>query len=106
LLLCRFFYFSELEIDPFTGIYKFPAVISNQQETEKDNKVERLTAHVREAARVAEETSMDREFDAMSWLDLTLEDSPDFFDCCFDTGWEALSEEERRERSAAIRKVL
>ena len=106
MLLCRFFYFGDLEIDPFTGIYKFPAGISNQQETEKENKVETLTVHVREAARVAEETSMDGEFNAMSWLDLTLEDSPEFFDCFFDTGWEALSEEERRERSAAIRKVL
>jgi 4-oxalocrotonate tautomerase len=42
----------------------------------------------------------------MSWLDLTLEDNPESFDCCFDTTWDELSENQRQERMNAIRKVL
>jgi 4-oxalocrotonate tautomerase len=65
-----------------------------------------LTEQIREAARVAEEVSMYDDFNAMSWLDLTLEDNPEFFDCFFSTNWEELSENERQERTTTIRKVL
>jgi 4-oxalocrotonate tautomerase len=65
-----------------------------------------LTEQIREAARVAEEVSMYDDFDAMSWLDLMLEDNPESFDCFFSTNWEKLSENERQERATAIRKVL
>jgi 4-oxalocrotonate tautomerase len=65
-----------------------------------------LTQQIREAARVAAEMCMHGDFDAMSWLDLTLEDNPESFDCFFDTSWDALSERERKERTSAIREVL
>ena len=65
-----------------------------------------LKEQVREAARVAEEMSAPDEFNAMSWLDLLLEDNPESFDCFFDRTWIELSEEEREERAASIRKVL
>lgn len=65
-----------------------------------------LTEQIRDAARVAEEMCMHDAFDAMSWLDLTLEDNPESFDCFFDTTWDELSENERKERTNTIRKVL
>lgn len=65
-----------------------------------------LQEQVREAARLAEEQSSDGEFNAMSWLDLTLEDNPQFFDGLFGTSWDQLSEDERYERIVSIRRVL
>lgn len=65
-----------------------------------------LNEQIREAARVAEEICVDGSFNAMSWLDLVLEDSPESFDCFFDTTWEGLSENGRAERTSAIRKAL
>ncbi len=65
-----------------------------------------LTEQIREAARVAGVVSMSDDFNSMSWLDLTLEDNPEFFDCFFSTNWNELSEKERQERATAIRKVL
>jgi 4-oxalocrotonate tautomerase len=65
-----------------------------------------LKEQVREAARIAEAQCMHEDFDAMSWLDLRLEENPDSFDSFFDTSWNELSENERHERTIAIRKVL
>lgn len=65
-----------------------------------------LTEQIREAARVAEESCMTGDFNAMSWLDLMLEDSPEAFDPLFGTSWQELSEEERHTRIISIRKVL
>ncbi|BHH83646.1 hypothetical protein [Desulforhopalus sp. 52FAK] len=65
-----------------------------------------LQEQVREAARVAEEQSVDEDFNAMSWLDLLLEENPESFDVFFDTAWTDLSEDEMMQRNAAIRKVL
>lgn len=66
----------------------------------------RLKEQIREAARIAEAESMPGDFNAMTWLDLTLEDNPEFFDCFFDTGWNDLSEDQRKIRTTSIRKVL
>lgn len=65
-----------------------------------------LKEQIREAARIAEEISAPDEFNAMSWLDLAIEDNPESFDSLFDRTWNELSEEERVERAASIRKVL
>jgi 4-oxalocrotonate tautomerase len=65
-----------------------------------------LKEQIREAARLAEAVSMPGDFNAMSWLDLALEEDPQFFDDFFDTAWNELSEEERKERAKSIRKVL
>ncbi len=54
--------------------------------------------------RKKEDTSGD--FNAMSWLDLELEDNPESFDGCFDTLWNELSDSEREKRNIAIRRVL
>ena len=65
-----------------------------------------LQEQIRETARIAKEQCMHEDFDAMSWLDLALEEDPESFDIFFDTMWKELSEKERQERSVAIRKVL
>jgi 4-oxalocrotonate tautomerase len=65
-----------------------------------------LKEQIREAARVAEQEDISGDFNAMSWLDVLLEDNPESFDSLFDTGWAELSEDKRMERAAAIREVL
>jgi len=65
-----------------------------------------LKEQIREAARIAEEQCMHEAFDAMSWLDLALDENPESFDVFFDTTWDELSEIERQERTIVIRKVL
>ena len=65
-----------------------------------------LQEQVREAAGVAKEQSVDEGFNAMSWLDLVLEENPESFDVLFDKAWAELSEDEMVERNATIRKVL
>jgi len=72
----------------------------------KENTVATLKEQIREAARIAEEQCMGDDFNAMSWLDLALEENPESFDILFDTTWSELSENERQERDIAIRKVL
>jgi len=42
-----------------------------------------LKEQVREAARVAEEQCSNEDFNAMSWLDLVLEENPESFDVFF-----------------------
>ncbi|MCP3889509.1 MAG: hypothetical protein GY702_11660 [Desulfobulbaceae bacterium] len=49
---------------------------------------------------------MNEDFNAMSWLDLLLEENPESFDVFFDKAWADLSENEMLERNVAIRKVL
>ena len=65
-----------------------------------------LKEQVREAARVAKEQNVNDDFNAMSWLDLILEENPESFDVFFSKAWTELSEDEMLERNAAIRKVL
>ena len=65
-----------------------------------------LKEQIREAAMVAEKEDMSGDFNAMSWLDLLLEENPESFDSLFATGWAESSEDERMERAAAIREVL
>ncbi len=65
-----------------------------------------LKEYVRERAEIAEKTCMTGDFNAMSWLDLELEETPWVFDEFFDTPWAELSENEQPERLAAIRSVL
>ena len=79
---------------------------ANKIGTDKENSVATIKEQIREAARVAEETSMSDDFNAMSWLDLLLEDNPETFDCFFDTNWNELSDDQRTERATVIRRVL
>lgn len=78
----------------------------NGQVIDKENTVATLKEQIRAAAKVAEKEDLSGDFNAMSWLDLLLEDNPESFDCLFATGWAELSDDERMERAAAIRGVL
>jgi 4-oxalocrotonate tautomerase len=62
--------------------------------------------HVRDAVKVAEKEDTSGDFNAISCLDLELEDNPESFDGFFDTPWEKLSDSERKKRTIAIRRVL
>ena len=81
-------------------------MISLSTAEKKEKTLATLKEQVREAARIAEEQSMDKEFNAMTWLDLILEDTPQFFDSLFDRPWDELSENEQQERTVEIRRVL
>ena len=66
----------------------------------------KLQEQIRESAKVAEEMCMHGDFNAMTWLDLLLEENPESFDCYFDTTWAELSENDRNGRINAIRAAL
>jgi 4-oxalocrotonate tautomerase len=72
----------------------------------KENTVATIKEQIREAARVAEAECINGDFNAMSWLDLLLEENPESFDVFFNKAWAELSEDEMLERNVAIRKVL
>lgn len=79
---------------------------SLEYSTSMENSVEKLMKHVREAAQIAEATWMDGDFNAMTWLDLALEDTPEIFDDFFERPWHELAEDEKRWRVNDIRSVL
>ena len=65
-----------------------------------------LQQYVRSAAAAAEKDERQGYFNAMSWLDLMLEDHPHMFDEFFDKPWHGLNDSEKLLRSTEIRKVL
>ncbi len=73
---------------------------------DKKEETEDLMKLVRGAAQTAEKEDTAGNFNAMSWLDLELEDNPGLFDDFFDIPWDNLSDAEKEKRSADIRKVL
>ena len=87
-------------------LYKKPGYDPFSSKQNKKEKMADLMEHVREAARVAEKEDTSGDFNAMSWLDLELEDNPESFDILFDTPWNGLSDGEREKRIVAIRRVL
>jgi len=87
-------------------LYKKPGYDPFSLNEKKVEKTEALKKKVREAARVAEKAYLKDDFNAMSWLDLELEDNPESFDGFFDIAWNQLSEDERGKRAMAIRSVL
>ena len=62
--------------------------------------------HIRNAAKFAEKEDSSDNFDAMSWLDLELEDNPESFDSFFDIPWNELTGSERERRNIEIRRLL
>ncbi len=66
-----------------------------------------LQQFVRSSAAAAEQQGENQGyFNAMSWLDMMLEDHPHMFDEFFDKSWYELSECEQSLRLIQIRKVL
>lgn len=93
-------------IDSRGIFYKKPGYDPFSSKQNKKEKMPSLMEHVREAARVAEKEDTSGDFNAMSWLDLELEDNPESFDILFDTPWNGLSDGEREKRIVTIRRVL
>lgn len=93
-------------IDGRGTLYKKPGYDPFSVRQKKHEKTTLLMKQVREAAQVAEKTYESDDFNAMSWLDLELEDNPGSFDDFFDRAWDDLSAAEQEERLAAIRSVL
>ncbi len=87
-------------------LYKNPGDDPFLKKADKKEIMTSLMEHVREAARIAEKEDISGNFNAMSWLDLELEDNPESFDGFFDTPWNELSDAEREKRAGAIRRVL
>lgn len=93
-------------IDGLGSLYKKPGYDPFSLKQKKQEKITTLKEQIREAARIAEKTHPNDDFNAMSWLDLELEDSPESFDGFFDKAWNELSENEKGQRIIAIRSVL
>lgn len=87
-------------------LYKEPGYDPFAGKQEKNNKTGGLLEYVRAAALTAEKEDSSGHFNAMSWLDLELDDNPEGFDNFFDTPWNELSPEEKNKREMAIRRVL
>jgi len=93
-------------IDSQETLYKKPGYNPFETKQDKDEKSVSLMEYVREAARIAKREDTSEVFNAMSWLDLELEDNPESFDSFFNTPWNQLSDVEKQKRMSAIRKVL
>jgi 4-oxalocrotonate tautomerase len=75
----------------------------------KQSKTQNLVAlkeQIQKVLKVAQKEDTSGNFNAMSWLDLELEDNPEFFDGFFDTAWAEISPDDRGKRAAEIRSVL
>ncbi len=87
-------------------LYKKPGYDPFLSKHDKKEKIDSLMELVRDVVAVAEKENTSGSFNAMSWLDLELEDNPESFDGFFDTRWNELSDAEREKRTIAIRRVL
>ncbi|MCP4672739.1 MAG: 4-oxalocrotonate tautomerase [Desulfobacula sp.] len=87
-------------------LYKKPGYNPFLSKQDKKEKIVNLMEHLREAVKIAKKEDTSGSFNAMSWLDLRLEDNPESFDGFFDTPWDELSDVEREKRTFAIRRVL
>lgn len=87
-------------------LYKQPEYNPFEKEAEAQEQSDRLTAYVRDAAEAAMQEDTSGYFNAMSWLDLELEDNPQAFDDYFDSPWHELSDAQKQERAMSIRRVL
>lgn len=94
-------------IDTTARIYKEPGYNPFADEAQKQSaSTQSLQDFVRSSAAAAEQNESQGNFNAMSWLDLMLEDHPHMFDEFFDKNWHVLTDKEKQQRTAEIRKAL
>ncbi len=93
-------------IDSQGVFYKKPGYNPFSAKQDKKEKSVDLKENIREAVKIAEKEDTSGNFNAMSWLDLELEDNPESFDSFFNTTWNELSDAKKEERTIAIRRVL
>lgn len=93
-----------VEVMKFSSLFK----LAKDVEIKKDKKEKKssLMESVRKAANNAANEDTSGYFNAMSWLDLELEDNPNFFDSFFDIPWNELTDTEKETRVIEIRSFL
>ena len=95
-----------MEVLKFSSLFKLAKDVKIETKQDKEAKISSLMDHVRNAAKLAEKEDLSDNFDAMSWLDLELEDNPESFDSFFDILWNELTGSERERRNVEIRRLL
>ena len=93
-----------IEVMKFSSLFKLAENVEIKKE--KKGKKKNLMEHVRQAANSAEKEDTSGDFNAMSWLELELEDNPNFFDSFFNVSWNKLTDTEKATRAIEIRSVL
>jgi 4-oxalocrotonate tautomerase len=95
-----------MEVLKFSSLFKLAKDVEIKTKQDKEAKFSSLMNHVRNAAKLAEKEASSDNFNAMSWLDLELEDNPESFDSFFDIPWNELTGSERERRTVEIRRLL
>jgi acyl-CoA thioesterase len=90
----------------FSALFKLAKDVTVETKQDKETKISSLMDHVRNAAKLAAEEDSSDIFNAMSWLDLELEDHPESFDRFFDIPWNELTDSQRERRNMEIRRLL
>jgi len=94
------------EVMKFSSLFKLAKDIKIETKQDKKENIPSLMEHVRKTVKLAEKEGTSGDFNAMSWLDLELEDNPESFDKFFDIPWNKLTDEKRNKRSIEIRRFL
>ena len=95
-----------MEVMKFSSLFKLAKDVKIEEKQDKEEKTINLMEYVRNAANLAEKEDSSDNFNVMSWLDLELEDNPEFFDSFFDIPWNELTGSGREKRTVEIRRVL
>jgi acyl-CoA thioesterase len=93
-----------IEVMKFSSLFKLAKNVEIKKE--KKGKKTNLMEYVRQAANSSEKEDTSGFFDAMSWLELELEDNPNSFDSFFNVSWNKLTDTEKETRAIEIRSVL
>ncbi len=93
-----------IEVMKFSSLFKLAKNVEIKKE--KKGKKTNLMESVRQAANSAEKEDTSGCFNAMSWLELELEDNPNSFDSFFNVSWNKLTDTEKETRSIEIRSFL
>ncbi len=94
------------EVMKFSSLFKLAKNIKIKRKQDKKEKTTNLLEYVRKAVELAEKEDASGTFNAMSWLDIEIEDHPESFDSVFDIPWNDLTDEAKEKRAGAIRRVL
>jgi len=93
-----------VEVMKFSSLFKLAKDVDIKKD--KKEKKSSLMESVRKAASNAANEDTSGYFNAMSWLDLELEDNPNSFDSFFDIPWNELTDKEKETRAIEIRSFL
>ncbi len=92
------------EVMKFSSMFKLAKDVKIKKD--KKEKKASLMEYIRKSANSAEKEDTSGDFNAMSWLDLELEDNHNSFDIFFDVPWNGLTDAEKESRAIEIRRLL